>query len=273
MPKHNKKRNTAFLYEMLVREIVKQSISKNKDSRDKVISIIKESFKAGSEIKKELNLFKNLLETDGLSTSSAEKLIQESKKQYNKLDKKKIFKEQSTVIKRINKELTKNVFANFVPNYKDLATLSQIFDDDVTAKKKIMLEENLLNKLTSKDVDDSEKDLQTSNLIVNKFVKKFNDTYSGELHENQKELMNKYILSFADNGADFKYFLNEEIGKLKEKIDKSFQIDEVADDENLKLKMTKVKDILKEFNNKPINKDFLKNILKIQALAKEIEEK
>ena len=90
-----------------------------------------------------------MLETDGLSTSSAEKLIQESKKQYNKLDKKKIFKEQSIVIKRINKELTKNVFANFVPNYKDLATLSQIFDDDVTAKKKIMLEENLLNKLTS----------------------------------------------------------------------------------------------------------------------------
>ena len=33
MSKHNKKRNTAFIYEALVREVVKQSIAKNKQKR------------------------------------------------------------------------------------------------------------------------------------------------------------------------------------------------------------------------------------------------
>ena len=33
MAKHNKKRNTAFIYEALVREIVKQSVAKNEQKR------------------------------------------------------------------------------------------------------------------------------------------------------------------------------------------------------------------------------------------------
>jgi len=33
MPKHNKKRNTAFIYEVLLREIVKQSVAKNNKKR------------------------------------------------------------------------------------------------------------------------------------------------------------------------------------------------------------------------------------------------
>ena len=33
MGKHNKKRNTAFIYETLVREIVKQSVAKNEEKR------------------------------------------------------------------------------------------------------------------------------------------------------------------------------------------------------------------------------------------------
>ena len=44
MPKHNKKRNTAFLYETLVREVVKQTITKDFDKRDKAITILKEHF-------------------------------------------------------------------------------------------------------------------------------------------------------------------------------------------------------------------------------------
>ena len=44
MSKHNKKRNTAFIYEALVREVVKQSIAKNTKKRNLAISLIKEFF-------------------------------------------------------------------------------------------------------------------------------------------------------------------------------------------------------------------------------------
>ena len=44
MGKHNKKRNTAFIYETLVREIVKQSVAKNEEKRNLAIQIMKEAF-------------------------------------------------------------------------------------------------------------------------------------------------------------------------------------------------------------------------------------
>ena len=140
MPKHNKKRNTALLYEMLVREIIKQTINKDLINRNKAISVLKEHFQKDTEIVKELQLFKNLLETQELLPSTAEKLIQETKKEYKNLNVKKVFKEQSALIKKINQELSKDVFSNFVPNYKDIATLSQIFGADASTKRRVILE-------------------------------------------------------------------------------------------------------------------------------------
>ena len=94
MSKHNKKRNTAFLYEALVREVVKRTINGNSDIRNKVISIIKESFTPQSEIGKELRLFKSLLETRNIPERVGERLIQETKKEYKLLSEKKIFSEK-----------------------------------------------------------------------------------------------------------------------------------------------------------------------------------
>ena len=84
-----------------------------------------------------------------MNVHSAEKLIQEVKKDHKKLDTKKIFNEQSAVIGKINKSLSNKVYSNFVPNYKNLATLAQLFGDDVAAKSRVLLEEYVLKRLTS----------------------------------------------------------------------------------------------------------------------------
>ena len=60
--KHNKKRNTAFLYEMLTREVVKSIIKKDLKKRNVTISLIKENFAKNTELRKELDLYKALLE-------------------------------------------------------------------------------------------------------------------------------------------------------------------------------------------------------------------
>jgi hypothetical protein len=271
MPKHNKKRNTALLYEVLVRETIKQAVKKNIAKRNKVISILKEHFNGTTELGKELQLFKGLLETENLLPHTAEKLIQETKKEYKRLDIKKIFNEQSALIKKINKELSKEVFSNFVPNYKNIATLSQIFGEDASTKKRIMLEESLLKKLILEKTAEKKTNTKLSGLIVNKFVEKFNKKYSDTLMENQKALLNKFILSFLDNGVDFKVFLNEEIGALKKSINNSFELEELKQDNTMALKMKEIKDLLESSNEKPVGKDFLEQILKIQTLVKEIE--
>tara|TARA_R100000008_G_C3585567_1_gene171990 strand:+ start:2347 stop:3162 length:816 start_codon:yes stop_codon:yes gene_type:complete len=270
MLRHNKKRNTAFLYEALVREVVKHALNKDVEERDRVIATLKEHFSPVTEIGKELRLFKTLLETKNVSSRMAEKLIQETKLAYKNLDKERIFEEQSALIKKINKELSKNIFSNFVPSYRDLATLSQIFGEDLSVKRKVILEESILRSLTSRGIQTKNKD-KINNLIVNKFVERFNNQYGQKLFENQKELLNKFILSFIDNGVDFKLFLNEEIENLKKVINKSFTMKDVKDDEKMVSKMKEVKKLLENYSKEPINKESLQQFLKIQALAAEIE--
>ena len=60
--KHNKKRNTAFLYECLIRELTKAIIKENKEQQTVVKSILKEFFLTGKPLsEEELNIY-NFLE-------------------------------------------------------------------------------------------------------------------------------------------------------------------------------------------------------------------
>ena len=101
------------------------------------------------------------------------------------------------------------------------------------------------------------------------FVGKFNDKY-GDLNEGQKTLLNKYIASFADNGLEFKVFLNEEISRLRDQINEAISTEEYQNDEASKVKLRKVLSLMEEFQGEKINSRLLERILKIQTLAKEV---
>jgi len=269
MAKHNKKRNTAFIYEVLVREIIKQTINKNKEKRDIAIGVTKKAFKKDTELRKELDLYKALMETKNLNERVAEKLVFETKRQHAQLDQKKLFKEQSNAIALINKNISKNVFNNFVPNYKNLATVAQIFGQSVNPKTKVLLETKIIQEL-SITLEAKEKQRHISSLVVKNFINRFNETYS-DLLEEQKDLFSKYVSSFQDNGTEFKFYLNEEIGRLKEIINKSYELEEVKQDKSLKTKLKDVATILKDFSKEPINKESFLQVLKIQNLVKELQ--
>ena len=54
--KHNKKRNTAFLYEALVRELTKASMRKDGEKKNTIVSIFKEFFKEGKPFGKRVKI-------------------------------------------------------------------------------------------------------------------------------------------------------------------------------------------------------------------------
>ena len=58
--KHNKKRNTAFVYETLVRELTESVVKNNKNKQNKIVSIIKEHFTDDSTLREELELYKSI---------------------------------------------------------------------------------------------------------------------------------------------------------------------------------------------------------------------
>ena len=268
MAKHNKKRNTAFIYEALVREIVKQSVSKNNEKRNAAIKIMKEAFAPKTQLRKELDLYKTLMENNNLKEKIAEKILIEAKHQHNQINQEQLFKEQSIAISKINKQLSKGVFNNFVPNYKYLATISQVFGTASGPKAKVLLETQIVERLTSKPEVEKQTP-QVSSLVVKSFTKRFNESYSTLLEE-QKQLLSKYISSFADNGLEFNFYLSEEIGRLKKIVANAHQLEEVKNDSSIKENLFKIENILQNVQKEPINKNTLYKILQIQQLEKEI---
>ena len=83
-----------------------------------------------------------------------------------------IFKEQSELIKKINTTLSKGVFSNFMPNYKDLATIGQIFNDSTPIKSRVLLENKLVEKLSSEEPATKREMQPVDNIVYKTFVNK-----------------------------------------------------------------------------------------------------
>jgi len=267
--KHNKKRNTAFLFETLVRELTKTIVEKDEKKKNSILSLIKEFFSKGKILNKELSLYKTLVSEQKLTSRVAEKLLNEAKKEYNKFDLKEIFDEQSRLIKQMNLSFKKKVFSNFVPHYKSLATINQIFNADVPLKQKVLLEEQMIGIMSSSIEEKKESEQKPiDNLVLKTFTNKFNSVYSGSLLQEQQDLLNKYMTSFADNGLELKLYLNEELGRLKESLQKKISLKEIKDI-NLRDKTSLVLEKIDSFRKIKVDLELIKNVLKIQSLVSE----
>ena len=267
--RHNKKRNTAFLYEVLVRELTKSVVRKDAERKNKILSILKEHFNKDTLLYKELQFYKDVVSSSGFKKDYAEKFVNYLKMEHEKIDRQKLFEEKNVIISKINKALSKSVYSNFVPNYKDLATISQLFDEDVTVKERVLLENTILEKITA-STEEKQEMQPITNLAYKTFIKKYNDQYS-DLLEEQKQLLNHYIVSFSDDSLGLSIYLNEEIGRLKEIINSSLELEDVKEDPRMIEATGQVLKTIDEFRNNPINEVMIKKVLKIQNLVKEIQ--
>jgi hypothetical protein len=266
--KHNKKRNTAFLYECLIRELTKAIVKEDKQRETEVKGLLCEFFTKGKPLSNELGLYKTLEESRGSEENYSKRLMAEVKKDFDSLDRKEIFNEQTQLINKINKSLGNAAFSNFIPNYKDLATLGLFFQDSsIGAKKRIMLEDKLVNYLTR--LDESQTEMKpVDKLEFKMFVKRFNDTYQNSLLKEQKDLLSNYIVSFSDNGLGLKVYLNEEIGRLKKAVDAEIvEKPNSVFTENFK----KVKAKLDNYAKKPLSEAAIEEIFYIQDLLAEVK--
>ena len=268
--KHNKKRNTAFLYEALVRELTESVVKNNKHKQNKIVSIIKDHFNTDSVLKEELELYKSIYETRHIEKTTAEKIVYQVKERHDSLDKKRLFQEQSALINKISRTLSTKLYNNFVPNYKTIASVYSIFQDALPVKDRVLLEENIVEQMSA-SVDMVQETLQPiDSLVFNTFAQKFNEEYKDLLSESQKRLLGSYISSFSDNGIELKVYLNEEIGRLKQSLN-TLKQDQSKSDSDLKEKITKVYTILDDTRNKEIDTETIEIVLNAQQLLEEIE--
>jgi hypothetical protein len=267
--KHNKKRNTAFVYESLIKEATIAILKKDIKRKQKVINLIKKHFIVDSLLKKDLECYRSLYETIGLKEKTSERLLKEAKLASRVLDVHGLFIKQTDLINDVNQELSPSVFNNFVPNYKTLATIAQIFSGKLSPRNTVILENQILEYMCMSaapavefpDIDD---------VVYNSLTKKFNNKYEIGLLEEQKTLLNCFVSSFSDNSVSLKTFLNSEIFRLKQVLGRSLEASVFKEDRHMHEKATKVIEKLDRFYKEGVSEEVLLTVLKTQALVEEI---
>jgi hypothetical protein len=261
--KHNKKRNTAFLYECLVKELTKAIVRNDTNLKSKITEVIKQNFNKGTILKKDLEIYNSLLEGTGQSEyAKALRVIYEIKKDYDNLDRKQVFNAQTKLIKQINETFNSGIWNNFIGNYKNMATADMFFKQEkLPAKKRLLIEQRVVE--FRKQVIAETKMKHIDNLTYKTFVGKFNDTYAESLRQEQRELLTNFIISFSDNGVGLKSFINEEIHRLRSSLQ---TLNEGAYAQNA----SKVVNKLESFKERRLDEQMLRDLFYIQDLVYEV---
>jgi hypothetical protein len=227
-------------------------------------------FYPGGILCEELKLYQQLSKVSGVSKEQANRIISMATEAHSKINQTKIFEAQTSLISRIN-NLSKDAFTAFVPNYRDLASIYQLFHlKSMPLKNRVLLESALVDKMIQKEVIE-ENTLQPIDAITFKmFVKRFNEKYGKELLGEQKKMIALYILSIEDKGAALKLYLNEEIGRLKEALSKPNK--EVSENKDLSEKCQTIVQLLESVNHRKrdIDEQLILRIMKVQELVNEL---
>tara|TARA_B100000035_G_scaffold38298_2_gene28835 strand:- start:6346 stop:7176 length:831 start_codon:yes stop_codon:yes gene_type:complete len=269
--KHNKKRNTAFLFEALIKEMAKSVVNNDEERQSKIARIIKRHFQKRGVLYKDLQTYKTIMNLREAEETFAKRILSEVRRDRDKLNTQRIFSEQSKLIKKINVELGQDVYANFVPNYKTMATIGQLFSDSTATEEKIILEDRILEEVTKAETKTEKEIMEHIDSIAYKtFTNKFNKTYAGKLHEEQQKVVSRYIFSVSDNGTSLKTYLNEEIERLRTEVSQSLESEEIKSDELMLEKAGKVLQFLDSLKETPLDERTIKKIMQVQELVREV---
>ena len=268
--RHNKKRNTAFVFEALAREATVAIIKGDNERKEKVVSIVRKHFTTDSLLKKDLECYRSLYENQDLDEPTSKKIMEAAMAAKRLIDADGLFKQQTAVINDINKDLSPDTFNNFVPNYKSLATIAKMFNTN-SPKQSVMLEPRIVEGMTGKL---EEQKLQpVDSLTFSTFTKKFNEKYGSSLLEEQKNLLNNYISSFSQDDLEAKIYFNRELGRLKQSLSEATKVEEIANDPEMLKKTQAVRERLETLSKETsLNESTLLTIMKTQQLVKEIHD-
>jgi len=273
--KHNKKRNTAIIYNILVNEFIEGSVNK-RNSAEASLKLIKEHFGSSSILKTELHLYNDLLKAYGNDdfgeVQLVERLVECVRKEHDSLDSSKINESKSKLISIMNKTFGKDIWSRYsVPNYKNMATIFQILENSIGQSDRVLLEKKYVDDVVSNKDVQSVVLMEDVELVSRLAQKEFKEEYSGKLLEEQNVTLNKYINSYRDNGIDYKLHIDSELGRIKKALYEYLYNEKALNDVDLRIL---IKEALKKVNSFKTSDDeelILETVLKCQQLLKEIK--
>ncbi len=280
--KHNKIKNTGILFELLTRQIAVDVMNDSKNSPS--VKIIKEFFNEHTQLGKENELYKVLMEKKYKTTEQANILIDAVIKNRRKLSNRKLKNEKFNLIKTIKENYDVNAFFNArIPNYKVLASVYTLFENesikDVVdaieeTDSKITILENITftntkNKKSQNKVvenystQDTDVRLLTYQLLVDKFNKKYST-----LNESQKNLLREYINNLSNTNS-LREFIDSEVTKVKSKLKNHLS---KVNDKITKIKLTEaIKHTDNAVGGKFVKDSHVVSLMRYYELIKELD--
>lgn len=280
--RHSKKRNTALLYEFLMRHISKCVVEKKQSEVKKAVGILKEYFNASTPLGKELKLFKAVTSNTFSSREIASKVVSDMLSEAKKIDAQKLDECKSRLIREINYNINSPDFFNQkIPNYVVYASL-QLLLNEARSKKPVVefvdrakLEDRITEFLIKEDknaaVEQIKKDPNYSNAVYKFCLKQFDEQYRTSLSESQKKLLTKYAIYRLneDKKPIVKSAIEKEIAEVKAKL-LNIADESVRKDPDLSKKLSECYKKLVNTSFEEINDNTMLSVLEYMTLANEV---
>tara|TARA_R110001592_G_scaffold356246_1_gene657698 strand:+ start:827 stop:1693 length:867 start_codon:yes stop_codon:yes gene_type:complete len=278
--KHSKYKNTGILFEMLVRQIAADTMHGQKT---KALPILKRHFKSGTELGKELQLYRTIQEEEFKTETSAQKFLQACISARKSLNESALRRQKYNLIKEINDSfIVENFFKSRVSNYTMLASIFKLFEyaevdnpAQIVRSKSTLVEHILRNALLNpikvkkgnvikEQYSVQEKDVRL--LSYKMLIDKFNNKYNG-LNERQKNVLREYINNVS-NTVSLKEFIQKEIPVIQKALTRASAR---VGSKIIKIKLQEVNNMISEIGNTSTIKDkHVLTILKYHELIKEL---
>lgn len=244
---HSKYKNTGILFELLARQVTADTLNDRENSP--ALSLIREFFRPSSELGKELQLYRVLLEATNLSEPKALKLIDLVLEQRRKLGTAKLNESKYLLVRAIKDEYPlKEFLQSKIPNYKVYASIYKTFTLGITpsdvgdiAKSRFTIVEHMIvadgkSHASATLIETFKAEQEDLRLLTYRIlVDMFNEKYQG-LDTHQKILLREYINNISNTNS-LREYINEEVPRVKKEIRTRIR---AVDDKVVRIKLEEV---------------------------------
>lgn len=227
--KHSKYKNTGLIYELLVKQITSDLVSR-KDSH--AVNIIRKYYSGNTALTQEYKLYKTIEEGTNMSTVKADNLVSEVLKAARKINTKELRDLKYNLISEIKSSYDLDSFFSVtVPNYRSIAAFyclleadrsTELIDPQSIVSNKVTLLEHMTSRFQPKqevenklieEFANSDKDIRLLTFKI--LLEKFNERYANFLPE-QKEVLKQLVSMGSPKGL--RDYLNEEMSKISKQL-------------------------------------------------------
>lgn len=208
--KHNKKRNSGMIGEFFSKLIAESVVSKEYGKVESAKKIWSKYVRKGTELQKEMCLFRAVNEKQFDNKQVAYGLLSQVKKAASKINKEKLEREKTSLIREVNDSFGPEFFDKEVDNYTSMASIQILLNyctggylkEGIINPAIAEIEDKVINYMCRAQEPENLKSLkevfnmtnkEVDGLVVNIMREKMNKKFAPKLTEGQQAILQQFV--------------------------------------------------------------------------------